>query len=216
MKTTTYRFRFADGRCETVALSFGDDMIVEQRAQPAWAALSVNRCPNCPLPPEGWCPFAAALAPLVDRFDNVYSYERVQVEVQTELRTISAERALQHGLASLIGLIGATSGCPQLTFFRPMARFHLPFASEEETLIRAFSFHLLGRSIAGEDGYDFAELADHYREAALVNRTMADRLRDILSHDAIVNALVVLDTFAQAVPFVIEEHLEEFKPLFSD
>jgi hypothetical protein len=213
MKAVTYRFRFSHGRLETVALTFSADMVVEQRAHAPWASLSAQRCPNCPLEPEGACPFAAALVPFAARFDDVFSYERVQVEVETDLRTIVAERALQHGLASLIGLIGATSGCPRLAFFRPMARFHLPFASEEETLVRAFSFHLLGHALNG-GGPDFADLAEHYRGAALVNRAMADRLRSVLTHDAIVNALVVLDTFAQAVPFVIDEQLEEFAPLF--
>lgn len=215
MKAVTYRFRFADGRTETVALTFTADMVIEQRADATWAALSAQPCPNCPLPPEGMCPFAAALVPFAARFDDLYSYERVLVEVETDLRTIVAERALQHGLASLVGLIGATSGCPRLAFFRPMARFHLPFASEEETLVRAFSFHLLERALGG-GGPAFSELAEHYHGAALVNRAMADRLRGVLTHDAIINALVVLDTFAQAVPYVIAEQLEEFAPLFAD
>lgn len=215
MKAVTYRFRFADGRVETVALTFSADMVVEQRADAPWAAQSAQHCPNCPLQPDGMCPFATALVPFATRFDDVFSYERVQVEVETDLRTIAAERALQHGLASLIGLVGATSGCPRLAFFRPMARFHLPFASEEETLVRAFSFHLLGRALDG-NGSDFSSLAEHYHGAALVNRAMADRLRGVLTHDPIINALVVLDTFAQAVPYVIDEKLEEFAPLFTE
>jgi hypothetical protein len=121
-------------------------------------------------------------------------------------------------MASIMGLIGATSGCPHLNFFRPMARFHLPFASEQETLIRAFSLHLLreylraggeGAIAVGVDG-----LESLYRAVALVNQGMAERVRAAFRRDAAINAIVILDTFARAVPFVVHEALQELRPLF--
>ena len=36
----------------------------------------------------------------------------------------------------------ALSGCPVLEQLKPMARFHLPFASVEETIYRAASMYL--------------------------------------------------------------------------
>lgn len=214
----TYHFRFGDGRTETVALEFQPDMRVAGLAEPgadeAWTALDFHRCGHCPLPAKGTCPFAAALAPFIHRFDEFFSYEPVAVRVVTEHRTVSAERALQHALASLIGLVGAASGCPHLAFFRPMARFHLPFASEEETLVRSFSLHLLGRVLTADSSPGFEGLQAHYRAAAEVNRGMADRIRAAFAKDAVVNALVVLDTFAQAIPYVIEDRLAEFRHIF--
>lgn len=215
MTAITYHFRFADGRAERIALTFDPAMRLEQHAERPWTRLDSHRCPHCPLPADaGHCPFATGLAGCAERFDDIYSYERVEVAVVTEHRTVMAERALQHGLASLVGLVGATCGCPLLAFFRPMARLHLPFACELETLIRAFSLHLLGEWVQGRP-LDLGDLAANYQAAALVNRSMADRLRLVCTHDAVVNALITLDTFAQAVPYVMEDKLAEFAGIFA-
>lgn len=215
-----YVFHFSDTRFEAVQVDFQPDMVVSRRCEnPPWTGLDHHRCDHCPLEHQGACPFASAIAPFADRFDDFYSYEAVRVEVITAQRTIVAERDLQHALASLLGLVGACSGCPHLAFFRPMARFHLPFATEEETLYRAFSAHLLGRYFAGvgADGgpADFERLRADYKAAALVNRGMAERLRSAFSRDAVVNALIVLDTFAQVAPLVIEDKLEELAYIFT-
>lgn len=219
--TVIYRFHFSSGRSEEVRLDFLPEMIVRRRSEePAWTRLENHRCGHCPLEEHGTCPFASAVAPFAAQFEDFYSYEPVRVEVVTPHRTITAERDLQHALASLLGLVGATSGCPHLAFFRPMARFHLPFSSEEETLYRAFSAHLLGRYFAGGgDGHvqaDFDLLRAEYEAAAKVNRGMADRMRTAFTRDAVVNALVVLDTFAQAAPMVIEDRLEELAYIFEE
>lgn len=214
MKGITYHFRLGDGRTEQVGLSFDTAMRLDQRAETPWTSLASHRCGHCPLPAEsGHCPFATGLAPFAERFDDFFSYDRVEIAVVTDQRTIVAERALQHGLASLIGLVGATSGCPHLEFFRPMARFHLPFASEEETLVRAFGMHLLGDWVAGRPlGLD--DLMTSYDAAAQVNREMAERLRAVCRRDAAVNALITLDTVAQAIPYVIDEKLAELAYIF--
>lgn len=217
MNTITYGFHFDDGHHEQVTLRFDDHMVVQDRAETAWTGLDHHRCDHCPLPATGQCPFATAMASFIAPFDAHYSYDEVDIEVTTDRRIIRARRALQHGLASLLGLVGAASGCPHLAFFRPMARFHLPFASEEETLFRAFSTHLLGRYLdQGSADNDFQGLDRFYHAAALVNRTMADRVRGAFGKDAVVNALVVLDTFAQAVPYVIEERLDELRHIFAE
>lgn len=214
MKTLSYIFTFDDGGEVRLQLNFDAHMRLEQHAEKDWTVLSFNRCPHCPLPDDaGHCPFATGLAPFLDAFDGRDSFQRVQVVVRTEQRLMASERALQHGLASLIGLIGATSGCPHLAFFRPMARFHLPFSSEEETLVRAFSLHLLGDWIDGRPMV-LDDLAADYLAAAQVNRAMADRIRAAFQRDAVVNALVSLDTYAQAIPYVIEERLAELAYIF--
>lgn len=214
MNAIAYHFRFPNGRVERVGLTFDAAMLLQEHAERPWTRLDVGRCPHCPLSAsDGHCPFATGLAVFAERFDDLYSYERVEVAVVTEQRTVMAERALQHGLASLVGLVGATCGCPRLAFFRPMARLHLPFACETETLVRAFSLHLLGEWIQGRPlGID--DLAEDYHAAALVNRAMADRLRSVCARDAVVNALITLDTFAQAVPYVMEDKLGEFAGIF--
>jgi hypothetical protein len=49
----------------------------------------------------------------------------------------------------------------------------------------------------------------------LINVAMAERLRTIIDEDAAVNALTILDNFAHALPFVIEESLEDTRYLFA-
>lgn len=59
---------------------------------------------------------------------------------------------MQRGLSSLLGLILATRDCTYTRYFRPMARFHLPLASEEETIYRAASMYLLAQYLRANDG----------------------------------------------------------------
>lgn len=219
----TYRFTIDGGTTETVTLTMGHaDFVITPPAEPppAWTALSFHPCENCPLPPEDGavCPFARALSGFIERFDCYDSFQMADVEVITPQRTISSRRPLQQGMAGLVGLAGAASGCPVLAFFRPMARFHLPFATEEETLLRTFSSFLLGRYLQeGGNGavcIDVEGLRAHSAAAATVNRGMADRIRAAFTKDAVVNAIVILDMFAQAVPYVLKDALAELRYLY--
>ena len=221
----TYVFHLANGQAERITLAFDPDTYLyrtdESRPAQAWTALGFKTCPHCPLDPatEAHCPFARALGEFVHRFDQFYSYERSVVEVVTAQRTVVAERPLQDAMASILGLIGATSGCPHLAFFRPMARFNLPFASEQETLVRAFSLHLLAEYMRlggeGEVAVTVDGLEARYRAVAAVNLAMAERVRAAFAKDAVVNAIIILDTFAQAIPFVVHQALKELRPLFA-
>ena len=215
MTAFTYAFKFADGRELKLDLRFDAHMRLEQRAEEAWTSLEFHRCSNCPLPSDaGHCPFAAGLAPFLGGFDGLDSFARVQVMVRSAQRVVVAERAVQHGLASLIGLIGATSGCPRLEFFRPMARFHLPFASEEETVFRVLSSHLVEHQLNGDGPPDLQQLKDRYRAIEQVNMHIAKRLLESCDNDAAINAIVHLDIFAKAIPFAVDQMLEELRPLY--
>ncbi|HVI51847.1 MAG TPA: hypothetical protein VM661_11600 [Candidatus Sulfotelmatobacter sp.] len=222
-ETITYRFHLAEGVHE-IPLRFdaADFSLIDDHAEapPDWARLENHQCGHCPLSTEQspFCPMARAMAGYIETFDRFYSYEEAVIEVVTKNRTVVGKMALQRGMASLVGLIGATSGCPHLAFFRAMARFHLPFARDDETLYRVFSMYLLMRHIEGWDvppGEDaFAGLQDLSRAATLVNRCMAERIRAAFAKDVVINAIIVLDSFAQAVPFVIEEKLTELRTMF--
>ncbi len=60
-----------------------------------------------------------------------------------------AETTAQQAMSSVLGLIMATAGCPWTDRLRPMARFHLPFASEAETVYRSVCMFLLARDLDG-------------------------------------------------------------------
>jgi len=49
-----------------------------------------------------------------------------------------------------------------------------------------------------------------------VNSGMAERLRAGLSRDALVNGLIILDTFANPVPYVTDRSLAEIRYIFSE
>ena len=224
MARISYVFHLPDGRSEAIHLDFANDTflleIPADRPRESWVALDFHQCPHCPLDvaqsPD--CPLARALAGFVHGFDAFYSYDKAEVEVVTAQRTVTSNQPLQASMASILGLVGATSGCPHLAFFRPMARFHLPFASEQETLVRAFSIHLLGEYLRagghGDARIGLESLQERYRAVADVNYAMAARIRAAFTKDVVVNAIVILDSFAQAVPWVIDDALGEIQPLF--
>lgn len=219
--TITYRFHLAHG-VEEVALHFdrASFALQEPAGKPPadWARLEFHQCPHCPLTPEEspLCPFAASLSGFVEHFADLRSFDEATIEVVEESRTVVARKPLQEGMASLIGLIGATSGCPHLAFFRPMARFHLPFARDDETLFRVFSMYVLGRYLSdGALGATLLEeLRAHTEAATEVNQGMADRVRAAFRRDVVVGAVIILDMFARAVPFEIEEGLKELRALY--
>ncbi len=188
---------------------------------PPWTKLESHQCPNCPLDVTAhpYCPLAANIHNIVQRFDALNSYDEITVEVVTEQRWIAQRTTAQMGISSMMGLVIAACGCPHTAFFKPMAWFHLPLASEEETLFRATSFYMLAQYYSKKDGrvadLEFEGLAKIYQNMQTVNCAIAQRLREATANDSSVNAIVILDSFAQIVPFAIEESLEELRYLFS-
>lgn len=222
--TITYRFKLSDESTAEFPVSIDREslevILDKETVYPEWTRLEFNKCGHCPLSSDTSpnCPLSASIANVVERFEDILSYEQVEVEVETGERTITKTASAQQGLSALMGLIMATSGCPYTAYFKPMARFHLPFANEEETVYRVVSMYLLSQYFANEDGedVDFAleGLERIYKDIQELNRAMASRLREAITHDAAVNAIVVLDFFAQSMPFAIEDHLEQLQPMF--
>jgi hypothetical protein len=187
---------------------------------PHWTALSFAQCASCPLS-EGvspHCPVAVNLAPIVQRGEKLLSFDLVDLQVTTAERVTSQKTTAQRALSSLMGLVIATSDCPHTVFFKPMARFHLPLASEEETIFRAAATYLLAQyfvKIKGEQAdFNLEKLTDLYRTVQEINLAMAKRVRSGSKTDSSVNAIVLLDMYAKALPYVIKQSLEELRYLF--
>jgi hypothetical protein len=141
------------------------------------------------------------------------------MEVTTAERTIAATRPLQKGLSSLVGLVMAASGCPRTAYLKPMARFHLPLASEEETLYRAASMFLLAQYLRHKRGdssdAELEGLTDIYRNLQAVNTAMTERLRAAAGSDAAGDAIMSLDLLSHILPFDIKTSLKQLRPLFA-
>lgn len=219
-----YIFTLADGFQEILDLRLDDrtlDLLNEIPAElPSWTRLDFYQCPHCPLTITGFphCPLAIHLVNIVKGFHHLSSYDPIQVEVITAERRVLLETTAQRAIGSLMGLIIAVSGCPHTTFFRPMARFHLPLASEDETVFRATSSYLLAQYFLNNQGekpdFELKGLKKIYENMQIINTTIAQRLRAATETDSSVNAIILLDLYAKAMPYVIREALEEIRRLF--
>jgi len=179
--------------------------------------LKFNQCANCPLnaADHPHCPAALQMASAIEPLKALVSFDTVGVTVTQEERTIYAETTAQQAMSSVLGLIMATAGCPWTDRFRPMARFHLPFASEVETVYRSVSMFLLARELAGTVPLGgFAALESLYENLHVVNRDMSRRLGAATRTDPAQNAMALLDAYTTLLPAALESSLEELKPLF--
>lgn len=226
-----YRFEWPDGRTLAVPILL-DAVTLQVVARPQaeddlpWVQLNASQCPNCPLRVDTHprCPVAQRVAPLLTQFADATSFEAVKVEVCTAERNYSAATTVQQGVSSMLGLVMATSGCPVLDPLRPMARFHLPFASYEETAYRALSMYLVAQHLRANQGLapDWAldGYIAMYEAIQQTNAAFGQRLKRFITNDANANALVILDCFAAMTSMDVElrrsipERLESlFAPL---
>ena len=219
-----YRFKFSSNDEIRYDLNINKQSLelesTDTKNLPDWTSLQNHQCTNCPLNADEhpFCPIAVNLLSLVHKFGDRHSYDDVQLEVITSERKISAKTTLQRGFSALLGLTMVTSSCPHTIFLRPMARFHLPLASDDETTYRAASMYLLAQYFVDKDGgtpdLSLDGLSERYKDLQIINKAMAKRLRDASEQDATVNAVVLLDLLAKNMPYSIDESLEEIRYLF--
>lgn len=222
----TYTFRLADGTEKQFAVQMDPRtlslMSAPRASYPEWTALSFHQCPNCPLSQEEHprCPVAASLVDLVEFFKALASYEEVDVQIESYQRRYTKHTSVQQAVSSLLGIYMVTSGCPVLDRLRPMVRFHLPFATIEETAYRAISMYLMAQYFRRKRGlrpdWELDGLVAIYEAVQTVNQTFFQRLRHLQGKDASANALIILDCFAGYVTFSIDAGLlDEVECLFA-
>jgi hypothetical protein len=187
---------------------------------PAWTRLDVCQCANCPLDVAAhpYCPLAVQVAQVVDDWSAAFSFQDVEYSVTTHERRFSGTTEVKKILGSLLGLIMATSDCPRMLFLRPLARFHLPLATPEETAYRALSAYLLERYFAGPEKAStatFDGFIKRYNEIQTVNEGLAARFKQASQEDAVIDAMLGLDLLAHRVPFFARETVETLRPLFA-
>lgn len=215
-----YRFVLADGTERTINLAAKLPALQlelpDGQKTPDWARLSFHQCENCPLSEAETpnCPVAERLVEFCEKLAPILSTEIVDVEVETAERRISHRTSAQHAKQSLFGLTMALSGCPSVALFKPLARFHLPLASLEETMFRMASSYLLARYVR-TGGTKMKSVMDdlnkEYEEVHKVNIGLASRLRASGAFTEL-NALSHLDAFTQVFPKALESLEYLFKP----
>ncbi len=187
---------------------------------PLWARLENHQCSSCPLScaKHPFCPASLAISSLVTTFQNTPSYASCVVACKSFDRTVTKETTVQEGLASILGLLMATSGCPVMDFFRPLARFHLPFSTVDETIFRVFTTYMLrqyyrhSKNLHGD--FELKNIKKHYGRVKSVNRGMLERIKEIEALDADKNAIVTLNSLTQILEMELDSNLESLHYLF--
>ncbi len=221
-----YHFRLEDGQERTVEVRLDPETLNLLRTPrphyPAWTRLDSHQCAHCPLQSteHPHCPVALNLVEIVEAFDQTISYTRGTVSVDVDERRYEKEVPAQKGISALLGIYMVTSQCPIMEKLKPMVRFHLPFATPDETLYRSLSMYLLAQFFVAKNGgapdWTLKGLAKIYEDVKVVNKAMGDRLRSAFHEDAGVNAVVILDTFAENAKYQIgADRLEDLERLFA-
>jgi hypothetical protein len=161
---------------------------------------------------------ATNLATLVEFFKDKASVAEATVTVTTEERTYVKQLPLQRGIFGIFGLVMATSSCPYMDFLKPMARFHLPFSTAEETIVRSVSMYLLRQYFVAKRGEQpdlgLERLETHYENIQKVNDGILERIKGVVENDADLNALIILQGFADLLTMAISKDLSKIEPLF--
>jgi hypothetical protein len=208
-----YKFRYNNNFEKVFNIVLDDETLniiqQEKESYPEWTLLNNNRCSICKLEESRhkYCPIAKNLVEPIEFFKNSLSYEQAEIIVETKNRNYYKNTAVQKGLSSLIGIYMTTSGCPAMEKLKPMVRFHLPFATLEETKFRIMSMYLLAQYMLylknKTPDWDLKILTKIYSDIKIVNQSFCNRLTPVLNKDASTNAVVILNCFAESVIFTI-------------
>lgn len=219
-----YEFRFKDNTKKHFRISLDPKLISIIYHEPVlksdWMRLENQQCECCPLTGKThfYCPVAINIGELTESFKDMVSYEKCLVRCTTIERTYLKNTSLMEGLASIFGVIIATSECPIMTFFKPMARFHLPFSTTQETVFRVTSIYMLRQYFNRKNNLpadlDMKVLDEHYKKVSLVNRGLISRLNTVVANDADKNAINILFSISQILSREINYNLNSVEYLF--
>jgi hypothetical protein len=190
----------------------------ERKYFPDWAKMKNFKCPHCPLNEEEYqyCPLALNLQDILDEFSDKNSYDIVDVFVETPARNYHKKTSLQQGVSSLLGILMVTSGCPVMGKLKPLLYFHLPFASIDETEVRALSLYLLAQYVkylkGQEPDWEMNKLKKIYEDVRTLNHHVSKKIVNLSNRDANINSLIVLNNFAEFVTIILgEKTIEELE-----
>lgn len=189
---------------------------------PDWTRLGHCQCSNCPLTTKtcSHCPAAVDLQQVVEDFQRLPAVQQARVEVVTPEREYAKETSLEEGVRSLMGVIMATSACPILAQLKPNARYHLPFASQEEFISRSTALYLMRQYYLYREGrhpdWDLQGLIRLNQELQILNQAFWQRIHDACQSDTNLQALLSFFNLSSSVSYSLEAQLQKVKPLMMD
>lgn len=220
--TIQYTFTFDDG----VELKFNVDLdrVFDPRADhsaaPDWTRLGNNQCTNCPLSKSDYshCPAAVDLDHVARDFQRIPAHMKAQVTVVTPEREYTKRTSLEEGVRALMGLIMASSSCPVFGELKANARNHLPFASQEEYIIRSASMYLLRQYFVMKEGgqpdWELKGLVKLNERLQLVNHAFWQRVVGAFQNDSNSKALLSFFSLSSSVTASLDAQMNKVKPIF--
>lgn len=207
--TINYKLTYTDGTEQVFPIIMDNhtlDIIQDPKdSYPEWTKLHCQKCSICPLDDREneYCPIAVKITDVVDFFCKPQPSKDVDVTIETSERTYSKTVEVKTAAFSLLGIFMVTSGCPIMDKLRPMARFHLPFATVIETAYRSISNYLIAQYLRFREGkqadWDLKELKAMYESIETVNMHFRERLQEVSSQNYALTALLQLDSFASFI-----------------
>lgn len=222
----SYRFKFESSVQTNFTIALDPETLSfisheDKSSLPEWTKLVYKQCRCCKLTNDQqvYCPIAVNIMELVEIFKTVVSYHDCEVTCKTAERIYVKNTSVMEGLSSIFGVIMATSDCPTMMFLKPMARFHLPFATIEETTVRTASLFLL-RQYFEQRGTssivcNFKDLENQYTQVQQVNEGLLERINSVSSEDADKNAIITLHSLSQFLSMEFDYSLGSLDYLFS-
>ncbi len=223
MSIITYQLQLQDGTERRYEVDIERRYSLPERNaehHPEWTRLENQRCSNCNLDPQQhrYCPVALEFEEIALHFAHTASIERVDVWVHTKERSYFKNSDMQSMLKSLFGLIMASGACPILSRLKPLAHFHLPFATLEETVHRLAGTYLIRQYLkqcddVGSAKCELDEVEELYREVKVVNLALMQRIRQATREDASINAIQIFVSITSIVEMGVEDILSRMMPV---
>lgn len=198
------------------------DFSADREDLPEWTLLSHQQCSNCPLTTKDCkhCPAAVDLADVVSDFQRLPAIQEADIRVVTPDREYMKHATLEEGVRSLMGLIMATSACPILSHLKPNARYHLPFATQDEFIARSTAMYLLGQYFQYREGkhpdWELQGMIQLNQELQILNQAFWQRVHDACENDSNLKALLSFFNLSSSVSYSLEAQLQRIRPLIVD
>lgn len=219
-----YRITLDDEHAFSYKVQIERGVLATDRASTAsdWTRLDYHKCTNCPLKSSEHanCPAAVDLQSVVEDFKGLPAFRKAWTHVRTDEREYSKLVNLEVAMRSLLGVIMATSGCPILSRLKPMARNHLPFASDSEFVLRTVSMYVLRELFKQREGqqpdWELKALTRDFAELQLVNQALWHRIHDVCAGDTNLKAFLSFFSMASSMTYSLDAQLEKVRPLIME
>ena len=181
-----------------------DPEALNQQEYPEWAKLECKKCPHCPLGSNvRWCPAAASMNEAALVFEDLISYDEVQLEFEHDEITFTEKTHASKALTTLLMTKLAFCACPVIQVDHWSWKYFSPKITINNFLFRRLAIRLICEHVSETQNKQFSYyLNDDYK--------MLHQAKE-LKHEAFNNAMCTLDILLQANDKFIDNLYNELK-----